>query len=212
MKRNQRRQSTRKTGSFQRSQSRSKEMNSLEKLLVHELKDLYHAEKQLVKALGKLAKAATHEELKSAFEQHLEQTKNQVNRLEQAFEIMGQKASSIECKGIKGIVEEGEEILKEKADPQVLDAALIGAAQKAEHYEIAAYGTACTFAETLGQSQVKDLLGQTLSEEKETDERLTEIAESFVNAESVKGEKVAKGEPMGAEETEGSKAEESAAL
>jgi ferritin-like metal-binding protein YciE len=159
-------------------------LKSLEDLLHHELKDLYSAETQLVKALPKMAKAATNAELKAGFEEHLEQTKAQVERLEKIGEELDMKLGGHTCKAMQGLIEEGEELIDEDAEPSVRDAGLIGAAQRVEHYEIAGYGTARCLAETLGHDEVAELLQQTLDEEKETDEKLTELAESAVNIEA----------------------------
>ena len=155
--------------------------NSLLGLYVEELRDLYNAEKQLTKALPKMAKAATTEDLRNGFTEHLEQTRGHVERLEQIFEALGQRPSGKRCAGMEGLVEEGSEIMDSDFEGEVLDAALIGAAQRVEHYEIAAYGTVIAFAELLGESQHASLLNQTLEEEKATDEKLTEIAQD-VNA------------------------------
>lgn len=159
-------------------------IKSLRDLFLHELRDLYSAEKQLLKALPKMAKAATHEELKEAFEEHLAQTEEQVQRLEQVFESLGEKPKAEKCLAMEGLIAESQELLKEDMPDNVLDAALIGAAQKVEHYEIAGYGTVRTFAEMLDEDEAVDLLEQTLEEEKETDARLTEIAESLVNTDA----------------------------
>jgi ferritin-like metal-binding protein YciE len=151
-------------------------MHTLEELLTEELRDLYDAEKQLLRALPKFSKGATHEELKSVFTEHTEVTRNQVGRLEQAFEKMGQRARSKPCKAMKGLVEEATEIMQEDGEDLLIDSAMIGAAQKVEHYEIAAYGTARTLAENLGMDDVAKLLQETLDEEEATDKRLTEVA------------------------------------
>jgi ferritin-like metal-binding protein YciE len=156
-------------------------MTSLEDLLVDQLRDLYNAENQLIKALPKMAKAATNTELETAFQEHLEQTRHHAERLEQVLEKLGQRAKGKKCYAMQGLIEEGQEVMGEDAEPDVLDAGLIAAAQKVEHYEIASYGTVCTWAEQLGHNDVLGLLKQTLSEEKETDEKLTHIAESMVN-------------------------------
>jgi len=158
---------------------------TMEDLLLSEMKDLYDAEKQLVKALPKMAKATTSEELREGFLEHLEQTKEHVTRLERAFSMLGQKAGGKKCVAMQGLIEEGEEVLDEIGEGPVRDAALIGAAQRVEHYEMAGYGCSRTFAETLGHSDVAELLQRTLDEEKETDEKLTEIAEGLVNEEAV---------------------------
>ncbi len=159
-------------------------MESLEHLLIHELKDLYHAEKQLIKALPKVAKKASSPELKQAIEEHLEQTKEQAQRLEQVFELLGQPAKAVKCKGMQGILEEGEELFKQKVPAETLDAGIIMAAQKVEHYEIAGYGSATTWAKMIGRNDVKQLLGQTLDEEEKTDRKLTELAKASVNQRS----------------------------
>ncbi len=151
----------------------------LRELYIDELKDLYSAEKQLVKALPKLAKAASSDELQSGFEEHLGQTKNHVQRLEQIFQALGEKPGGKKCKGMEGLVEEGSEAAEEGYEGAVLDAALIGAAQRVEHYEIAAYGTAIAFAELLEESEHVSLLNETLEEEKETDEKLTELSKDI---------------------------------
>ena len=164
-------------------------ITSLNDLYVEELRDLYSAETQIVKALPKMAKAATHEELRTAFEEHLEQSKEHVERLEQIFESLDESPKGKKCKGLQGLVEEAEELMGEEMPPNVLDAGLIAAAQRVEHYEIAVYGTLCTFAELLGRDEDHDLLGQTLEEEKEADSRLTEIAESAINVEAEEAQK-----------------------
>jgi len=151
-----------------------------------ELKDLYSAEKQLTKALPKMAKAATNEDLKQAFETHLEETEGQVERLEKIFKQLDISYSRVEkCKAMEGLIEEGKEIIEEGLEPDVLDAALICAAQKVEHYEIAGYGCARTFAQQLGHEEVAALLQETLDEEGSTDKKLTELAESVVNPEAL---------------------------
>lgn len=159
-------------------------MSQLRETLLEELKDIYDAEKQLVKALPKMARAAEHEELKHAIQAHLEETERHVERLEEVFEALDEKASAKKCKAMKGLVEEGEELIAEKAG----DAALIATAQKVEHYEIAAYGSLRTWAKSLGEQEVADLLEETLEEEKEADDKLTTIAESTVNEEQKEGE------------------------
>lgn len=157
-------------------------LTNLEKLLEHEIKDLYSAETQLVKALPKMAKAASDPELKEAFTSHLEETKGHVQRLQQVAEILGTSPRGKSCKAMKGLVEEGEETMKEDGDPNILDLALIGAAQKVEHYEIAGYGTARSLAESLGMDDVISLLQETLDEEGEADKKLTGIAETVSDA------------------------------
>ncbi len=159
-------------------------LDSMDALFLHELQDLYSAEKQLTSALPKMAKKASSAELKQAFETHLEQTQEHVNRLEQIFEDLQLSAGRHKCKAMEGLIEEGSEILKEGANEAVRDAAMIGAAQRVEHYEIAGYGTARTFAEMLGHSDAAELLQKTLDEEKETDQLLSELALSTVNVEA----------------------------
>jgi ferritin-like metal-binding protein YciE len=154
-------------------------IETIEELFIEEIRDLYDAEKQLVKALPKMAKAASSEELKTAFQEHLEVTKGQVQRLEQVFELMDEKAKGKPCKAMKGLIEEGNEVAEEDALEQFTDLALIGAAQKVEHYEIAGYGTVRTMAEQMGNTEVAGLLEETLKEEEATDEKLTEIAKSI---------------------------------
>jgi len=157
-------------------------INSLTTLLQEEMKDIYDAEKRLVRALPKMAKAASSEELRQALQEHVEVTKGQVQRLEQAFELLGVPAKAKPCAGMKGLIEEGEEVMKEDASDELMDAAIIGAAQRVEHYEMAAYGTARTFAERLGNDEVASLLEETLNEEKETDQKLTQISEQLLQA------------------------------
>ncbi|HXM90054.1 MAG TPA: ferritin-like domain-containing protein [Candidatus Dormibacteraeota bacterium] len=152
------------------------EHQALKELYVDELKDIYNAENQLVKALPKMAKAANSEELRTGFEEHLEQTRGHVQRLEQIFKEMGEKPSGKKCKGMEGLVAEGQEMMEEDFEDDVMDAALISAAQRVEHYEIAAYGTVRTYAELLGEDTAAQLLEQTLEEEKETDQKLTDMA------------------------------------
>jgi ferritin-like metal-binding protein YciE len=159
-------------------------LNSLETLYVEELRDLYNAENQLLKALPKMAKAASSPELKQAFEEHLEQTQEHVDRLDEIFDKLGQSPKGKKCKAMEGLIEEGSEILEEEGDPSVIDAGIIAAAQKVEHYEIASYGTVRTFANILGEEDAAELLQQTLDEEGETDKRLTELAEEIVNVEA----------------------------
>lgn len=163
-------------------------LNSLDDLLVHELQDIYNAEGQILKALPKLIKAASHPELQSAFEEHLEQTEGQVERLDQVFKLLGVPAKGRKCEGMAGLLEEGKRIMDEEAEPPVMDAALIAAAQKVEHYEIASYGCVCTYAEMLGYDQVHDLLGQNLEEEETTDEKLSDLAETVINVEAEESE------------------------
>jgi ferritin-like metal-binding protein YciE len=159
-------------------------MQDLQDLYVEELRDLYNAEKQLVKALPKMAKKASHDELKEAFTTHLDETKGHVERLEEIFGKLGKRAGGKTCKAMQGIVEEGKEMMEEDAEPEVLDAALIAAAQRAEHYEIAAYGTVRTYAKLLGDKQAAKLLQSTLDEEGKTDKLLTQIAENSINVDA----------------------------
>jgi ferritin-like metal-binding protein YciE len=149
-------------------------------LLIREMQDLYDAEKQLVKALPKMAKAASNSDLRQAFTEHAEVTKNQVQRLEQAFQMLGAKAKARPCAAMKGLVTEAQEIMAEDLSEPMLDSAMIGAAQKVEHYEIAGYGTLCAWANALGLKDVSELLEETLDEEKSTDERLTEVNEPIL--------------------------------
>jgi len=157
--------------------------NGLRELYLDELRDLYNAENQLLKALPKMAKAANSDELRDGFEQHLEQTKGHVERLEQIFEALGESPKGKKCAGMEGLVKEGSEVMEEDFEGAVMDAALIGAAQRVEHYEIAAYGTVIAFAEQLGESEHVSLLKETLEEEKETDEKLTTLSEE-INAQA----------------------------
>jgi len=159
-------------------------LKSLDDLLVHELQDIFDAEKQIIKALPKMIKAAAHPELQTAFEEHLEQTEGQIERLEQVFKLLGLPAKGKKCDGMAGLIEEGKKMIEEDAEPSVKDAALIAAAQKVEHYEIASYGCLCTYAEMLGYEQVHELLGQNLDEEETTDEKLTVLAENLINVEA----------------------------
>jgi ferritin-like metal-binding protein YciE len=151
----------------------------LKELYIDELKDLYSAENQLVKALPKMAKAASSGELRQGFEEHLEQTKGQVQRLEQIFQKLEESPKGKKCRGMEGLIEEGSEVMEQDFDGAVKDAALIGAAQRVEHYEIAGYGTVRSIAETLGEDDHVSLLEETLEEEKETDEKLTQLAEQI---------------------------------
>jgi ferritin-like metal-binding protein YciE len=160
-------------------------MKSFEDLFHHELKDLYSAEKQLTKALPKMAKAASNEELRQAFEEHLQETEGHVERLEQIFQQLDIPTTRVQkCKAMEGLIEEGKEIMEEDMEPELLDAALICAAQRVEHYEMAGYGCARTFAQRLGHNEIADLLQTTLDEEGNADKKLTEIAESVVNQEA----------------------------
>src|SRR5688572_13557858 len=172
---------------------------NLREALVEEIRDLYNAEKQLVKALPKMAKGAESDELRDAFEEHLQETEGQVTRLERVFELLDEKPRGKHCAGMAGIIEEGSEKLQEDMEGSVLDACLIGAAQKVEHYEICAYGTAIAWAEALGLSEVVEVLNETLEEEKAADEKLTALAESGINQAATAGE---------SEEEEGEEADE----
>ncbi len=163
----------------------AQETNPLEELLVDELKDLYSAENQIVKALPRMAKAAGSPELRRAFERHLEETRRQVDRLDQIGSQLDVRLTGKRCKGMAGLIDEGKEMLEEDLEQDALDAGLIGAAQKIEHYEIAAYGTARTHAEMLGYNKVARLLQQTLNEEGATDKKLTALAENVINVEAV---------------------------
>ena len=163
----------------------AEETNPLEELLIDELKDLYSAENQIIKALPRMAKAASSPELKRAFERHLEETRRQVERLDQIGEALDVRLTGKKCKGMEGLIEEGKEIMSEDLEEAALDAGLIGAAQKVEHYEIAGYGTARTHASMLGMNKVAKLLQQTLDEEALTDKKLTQLAESIINVEAV---------------------------
>ncbi len=161
-------------------------LNSLQDLYLSELKDLYDAENRIIKALPKMVEAANSPELRTAFEEHLEQTRMQAQRLEQIFQKMGETPKGEKCEGIVGILDEGEDVMDEVEDapPAVCDAALISAAQRVEHYEIAAYGTVRTFARRLGHEDHAQLLNQTLQEEGNTDKKLTNLAESYINEEA----------------------------
>ncbi|HZR57525.1 MAG TPA: ferritin-like domain-containing protein [Terriglobales bacterium] len=181
--------------------------NELRELYVKELRDLYSAENQLVKALPKMAKAATSDELKSAFEEHLQQTQGHVQRLETIFENLGEKPSGEKCMGMEGLVKEGSEVIEDDDfEGELKDAALIGAAQRVEHYEISGYGTVRTFATLLEDDEAIELLEQTLEEEKETDQKLTEIAESVnLEAQGEEGENEAEAESEEADTQEKAK-------
>jgi len=160
-------------------------LDTLQKLYTNELRDLYNAEHQLLKALPKMAKAASSEELKEAFEKHLEQTKGHVKRLEQVFEELDEKPKGKTCRAMKGLIEEGSEILQQDGEESILDAGIIVAAQKVEHYEIAGYGSVRTFAHLLGQNKAAELLQTTLDEESETNELLNRLAGSTINPEAL---------------------------
>jgi len=158
-------------------------LENLEQLFLQELRDLYDAEDQITEALPKMIEAAHYPELKNALQEHLEITRQQIQRLDQVFNILGEDASGQTCKGMKGVIKEGDEIISQGGDNATVDAGIISAAQRVEHYEMAGYGTVRTYAELLGQQQIASLLQQTLDEEKEADEKLTEIARS-VNIEA----------------------------
>lgn len=163
------------------------EMQSLQDLMIDELKDLYSAENQILKALPKMIKKATSPDLKQGFEKHLKETEGQVERLEKIFQQLDQSPRGKKCKGMEGVIEDGKELMEKDAEPEVMDAGLIGAAQHVEHYEIAGYGCARTYADLLGLNDVAVLLQQTLNEEKATDEKLSQLARSI----NVEAEKVA---------------------
>ena len=150
--------------------------NGLQRLYMEQLKDIYSAESQLLKALPKMAKAARSQDLRQGFEKHLEQTKGQVERLEQIFRALDENPKGKKCMGMQGLIEEGEEVIKEESATDALDAGLIAAAQRVEHYEIAAYGCVAAWAELLGENEAQALLEKTLQEEKETDQKLTELS------------------------------------
>jgi ferritin-like metal-binding protein YciE len=167
--------------------------SSLQDLFVYELSDLYDAEHQLIKALPKMAKASSSESLRAAFEEHLEQTKEHAARIERIFAGLDMSAKREKCKGMQGLVSEGNDLIKHKMAPDVQDAGIIGAAQRVEHYEIAAYGCVRTYAELLQNREAVDLLEQTLQEEKDTDEKLTELAQQ-INVEAQGPEEGMEGE------------------
>lgn len=158
---------------------------TLRDLYIEELRDLYSAENQITKALPKMMKAASAPELKAAFEKHLKETEGQIERLETIFEGLGESPKGKTCAAMKGLVEEGSELMSEDADPSVMDAGLIAAAQRVEHYEMAGYGSARTFAQHLGETKAVKLLQATLDEEGATDKALTALAESVINPQSV---------------------------
>jgi len=162
-------------------------LKSLQDLMVEQLSDLYDAEKQLTKALPKMAQTASSQQLKAAFQEHLQQTENHVKRLEQVFQQLGQKPKSMTCKAMAGLVAEGDEMIKQNAEPEVKDAGLIAAGNRVEHYEIAGYGTVRTYAQILGNREVANILQQTLDEEGAADKKLTALAESTINLEAASG-------------------------
>lgn len=168
--------------------SNSKTAEGLKDLFVDELKDIYWAEKALTKAIPKMIKKATSEDLINALEDHLEVTKVHVERCEKVFEMMGMPARAKKCEAMEGLTKEAEEIMESTEEGVVRDAGIISAAQKVEHYEIASYGTLCAFAKTLGENDIANLLEQTLKEEKQADDTLTQVAESSVNEEAMHAE------------------------
>jgi ferritin-like metal-binding protein YciE len=169
-------------------------MEDLRDLLVDELRDIYDAEHRITKALPKMRKAAGSPDLQDAFDMHLQETEGQIERLEQVFDLLDEPAKRKKCEGILGLIEEGDEMMSEDADPSVLDAALVASAQKVEHYEIAAYGTLRTYARLLGEDEVVSLLEETLDEEKATDEKLTALAEAGINEAAARGDQEGEGE------------------
>lgn len=164
------------------------------KLFTEQLQDIYYAEKQLVKSLNKMAKAAESEDLRAAFEQHRSETETQMERLEEVFESLGQTAKGKRCEAMDGLLEEAKELMEDFEDDPALDAALVAAAQKVEHYEIATYGSLCAWAEQLGLEEALPLLEETLQEEKQTDQNLTELAVGILNAEAEEGADDSSGE------------------
>jgi ferritin-like metal-binding protein YciE len=162
------------------------ELNTLKDLYVHELKDLYSAEKQIIRALPKMIKAASNEQLAAGFKQHLEETKVQAERLEKILKSHGQSTRGPKCAGMEGVLEEGTEMIEEEGDEEVRDAGLIAAAQRVEHYEMAGYGCARTYAELIGDKEGSKLLQLTLDEEGATDKKLTELATSVINVAAMK--------------------------
>ncbi len=158
------------------------EAGTLHDAFIDELRDAYDAEQQLIKALGKLAEAATSSELRQAFEDHLEETRGHAERLEQVFGTLGEKVQGKHCEGIAGIIEEGKSVMDEEFDEQTMDACLIASGQRAEHYEMAAYGTLIAWANAMGHTEAADLLQQNLDEEEAADEKLTTLAEGGINA------------------------------
>lgn len=176
------------------------QIETMQELYVDVLKDLYDAEQQILKALPKMTRAASSRELKAGFEEHLKQTQIHVERLDQVFEQMGETGKRKKCKAIEGLLEEGKELMEFVSDAEVLDAGLIAAAQKVEHYEIASYGCARTYAQLLDLNDASELLQETLDEEKQTDQRLTELAVTQINLEAAES-----GSDSGNEEAAGSK-------
>jgi ferritin-like metal-binding protein YciE len=179
-----------------------KENATLRRLLTDELRDIYHAEQQLVKTLPKLVKASTSPDLREALDNHLGETEEQVARLEQAFDLLGETAKTKACAGMRGIVEEGSELIKDLEKGMALDAGIIAGAQRAEHYEIAVYGTLMSWAKALGHDDVAELLSATLEEEKAADEKLSELAEAGINEAAKSGTDDEEEEEEGADEEE----------
>ncbi len=175
------------------------ELESLRDLYLHELKDLYSAEKQIIKALPKMKKAANNRQLAAAFNQHLEQTKRQAKRLEQIFKLRGESTRGPKCEGMEGLIKEGDAMIQEDAEDEVRDAGLIAAAQRVEHYEIAGYGCARTYAQLLGDKKGAGMLDTTLREEGETDKKQTKLARSVINlrAKKAPGKDAEKGNKSG---------------
>ncbi|CAN5349826.1 ferritin-like domain-containing protein [soil metagenome] len=161
-------------------------LNNLKDLYVEQLRDLYSAENQILKALPQMAEKASHQELRSAFEEHRTVTERQVERLDRIFSDLSEKPKGHHCKGMEGLLKEGQELMQEKAADDVMDAGLIAAAQRVEHYEMAGYGTVRTYADMLGQQEHSRLLQQTLDEEGQTDERLTQLAERVINIDAIR--------------------------
>jgi ferritin-like metal-binding protein YciE len=168
---------------------------TLHDAFIDELRDTYDAERQIVKALPKMIKACTSDELRTAFESHLEETRGQVERLEQVFELLDEKPRGKHCDGMAGIIEEGKNVMGEEFDETTMDAVLIASAQRVEHYEMAAYGTLCAWAKDMGHTDAAELLEQTLEEEKAADEKLTAIAEGGINLEAARAAHPEMGEP-----------------
>ncbi len=175
---------------------------SMRELYIDELRDLYNAETQIVKALPKMAKAASNDQLREAFEEHLRETSEQVSRLEQIFEMLGEKPTGKKCLGMEGLVKEAAETMRESYDDPVMDAALIGAAQRVEHYEIAGYGTVREFAQLLGEEEHLSLLEETLNEEKQADEKLTQLAQE-INSQAQEEDETAEQDEEEVSENEG---------
>lgn len=175
---------------------------SMRELYIDELRDLYNAETQIVKALPKMAKAASNDQLREAFEEHLRETSEQVSRLEQIFEMLGEKPTGKKCLGMEGLVKEAAETMRESYDDPVMDAALIGAAQRVEHYEIAGYGTVREFAQLLGEEDHLSLLEETLNEEKQADEKLTQLAQE-INSQAQEEDETAEQDKEEVSENEG---------